>query len=300
MTAIPEPVVPLAERTWQETARLYLEVARPKVMALVVFTAVPALALGRDGWPALSTAFIVLLATALAGAASSALNAYVERDTDALMARTRNRPLPAAMLLPRVVLGYGIALTVISTVMLWAVGGPLAAGVGLATIAFYVGVYTIWLKPRTPQNIVIGGAAGATAPLIASAAMDGTLSLGAWLLFGIVFLWTPPHFWAIAIYRRRDYARAGFPMMNQVVGDQGTRWRSLAYTAVLVPFTLLPVYFGYLGVGYAVAAVVLGAWFGGWVIRSLVARRAMVDRKVFKASTVYLMLLFVAMIADLL
>ncbi len=297
MTALPDTFA--EERSWAETARLYVDVTRPKVMALVVFTAVPALALGESGWPTLGKAFWVLFATALAGAASSAFNAYYERETDALMARTRRRPLPSAILMPRTVLAYGWVTTVVSTALLWVVGGPVAALVGLGTIAFYVGVYTLWLKPRTPQNIVIGGAAGATAPLIASAAMTGEISLGAWILFGIIFLWTPPHFWAIAIFRRSDYARAGFPMMNLVVGDQPTRWRSLGYTLLLVPFTLLPVWFGFLGALYGVAAAVLGAWFGWRVVRSLIDQSPAEDWKVFKSSTVYLMLLFLAMIVDL-
>jgi len=279
--------------------RLYFEIARPKVMALVVFTAIPALALGKSGFPSFGHAAMVLLATALAGAASSALNAYVERDTDALMARTRNRPLPASSMMPEVVLGYGVILSLVSTLMLWAIGGALAAFVGSATIAFYVCVYTMGRKPRTPQNIVIGGAAGATAPLIASAAMDGSVSLGAWLLFAIIFLWTPPHFWAIAIYRRRDYERAGFPMMNLVVGDQPTRWRSLGYAVAVVAVSLTPVYLGYLGTFYGVCAGVLGVFFVGRVVQSLVHQNVAVDRKVFMASNIYLLSLFLSMIVDL-
>ncbi len=300
MSVMPDVLTPVSERSLAEQVRIYIDITRPKVMALVVFTAVPALALGQSGWPSLGQAFWVLFATALAGAASSALNAYIERDADAQMARTRRRPLPSSVLLPNVVLLYGIGLTVVSTALLWAVGGPLAAFVGLATIAFYVGVYTIWLKPRTPQNIVIGGAAGATAPLIASAAMDGSISLGAWLLFAIVFLWTPPHFWAIAIFRRREYAQAGFPMMNLVVGDQPTRWRSLAYTLVLVPVTLSPVWLGYLGWLYGAAALSLGAWFTYAVVQSIRIQEPAADWHVFKASTAYLMFLFLAMIVDLL
>jgi heme o synthase len=283
-----------------DTARLLLDIARPRVIGLVVFTGLPALWLGKAEWPTPWLTFWVLLGTALAGGASSAFNAYVERETDARMARTKNRPLPAASVLPRVVLVYGAVLTALSTVVLWAVGGPVPAAIGLATIAFYVGVYTMWLKPRTPQNIVIGGAAGGTAPLIASAAIDGQISLGAWILFLVIFLWTPPHFWAIAIFRRREYEAAGFPMMPSVVGDQGTRWRSLAYTGLLVPVTLLPVALGQLGWVYGLAAAVLGGWFAVKVVGSITARRPVVDYGVFKASVVYLGLLFLAMFADLL
>lgn len=292
------PVQGFETTTWAERARLLLDVARPRVIALVVFTGLPALVMGREAWPAPAQAFWVLAGTALAGGASSAFNAVVERETDARMARTRRRPLPAAALLPRAVLAYGALLTVASTAILLAVGGPGAAFVSLATIAFYVGVYTVWLKPRTPQNIVIGGAAGATAPLIASAAVDGVPSAAAWILFLVIFLWTPPHFWAIAIHRKAEYEAAGFPMMPTAVGDQATRWRSLGYTAALVATTLAPVALGYLGLPYAAAAVCLGAWFAGLVVRSLVARRPAVDHRVFKGSIAYLALLFLAMLGD--
>ena len=299
MSTLPEAIPATTGRSWAETARIFLDITRPRVIALVLFTGVPALALGKEGWPSLSLALAVLFGTSLAGGACSALNAYVERDSDAKMARTRRRPIPASTLVPNVVLAYGLALTVLSTAFLWMVGGMVAAGVGLATILFYVGVYTLWLKPRTPQNIVIGGAAGGTAPLIASAAMDGHISLGAWILFGIVFLWTPPHFWAIAIFRKREYANAGLPMMPSVVGDQPTRWRSLLYTVALVAFTVVPVWLGYLGIVYAAAAVGLGLYFTGHIIRSLVAQDPRVDYRVFKHSIIYLTLLFLAMLVDM-
>lgn len=281
-----------------DRVRLLIDITRPRVMALVLVTGLPALWLGSRV-PSLFEAAWILLGTAFAGAASSALNAFIERETDALMARTRGRPLPAAQIVPRAVLSYGVALTVVSTIILGAVGGWVAAVVGLATIAFYVGVYTIWLKPRTPQNIVIGGAAGATAPLIASAAIDGYISLGAWLLFLIIFLWTPPHFWAIALYRKPEFERAGFPMMPLVVGDQPTRWRSLAYAVVLVPVSLLMVWFGHFGVVYGVTALVLGLWFVWTIIQSMRRQTIVADRHVFKSSVTYLSLLFLVMLVDL-
>jgi heme o synthase len=293
-------LAPASARGWSENLRLLVDIARPRVIGLVVFTGLPALVLGKEVWPSVGDASWILLGTGFAGVASSAFNAVVERETDARMARTRNRPLPAAALLPRVVTAYGVATTVLSTVILLAVGGPLSAAIALGTIAFYVGVYTLWLKPRTPQNIVIGGAAGSTAPLIASAAMDGVVSPGAWILFLIIFLWTPPHFWAIAIHRRKEYESAGFPMMPSVVGDQGTRWRSLAYALALSGVTLLPVALGQLGLPYAIAAVALDAWFVGLVVRSLVEQRPAVDHRVFKGSVAYLGLLFLAMFGDLL
>lgn len=300
MSTLPDSVETVGdERGLTSSLRLYLDITRPKVMALVVFTGLPALLLGQPEWPSIDRAFWILVGTAFAGGASSAFNAYIERETDARMARTRRRPLPAAVLLPRVVLGYGALLTVLSMLVLWWVGGLSAAAIALATIVFYVGVYTAWLKPRTPQNIVIGGAAGSTAPLIASAAMDGTVTLGAWILFAIVFLWTPPHFWAVAIFRKQEYEAAGFPMMPSVVGDQPTRWRSLAYTVALVAVTLAPTWLGYLGPLYTVAAAALGLWFIWLVVRSLIGQRAVLDYRVFKGSVGYLSLLFLAMLIDL-
>lgn len=299
MTAVGTEVDPTAGRSLGETIRLYLDITRPRVMALVVFTGLPALVLGKNGWPSPWLAFWVLLGTAFAGAASSAFNAWYERDTDAFMARTRNRPLPAASVLPGAVFAYGWFLTVASSVILYAVGGWLPVFVSLATIAFYVLVYTVYLKPRTAQNIVIGGAAGGTAPLIASAAVDGEIGIGAWILFSIIFLWTPPHFWGIALMRQREYAAAGLPMMPHVVGDQGTRWRSLGYALVLVPVTLLPVWLGHLGALYGGAAAALGFWFVALVGRSLVAQQHAVDWRVFKGSVGYLSLLFLFMLVDL-
>jgi len=215
------------------------------------------------------------------------------------MSRTRRRPLPAAVVVPQAVLAYGALLTVVGTAMLWATGGAMAAGIGLATVLFYVFGYTMWLKPRTPQNIVIGGAAGSTAPLIASAAVDGTVSLGAWILFLIVFLWTPPHVWGIAIFRRKEYEAAGYPMMPSVVGEEATRWRSLAYTLAMVVVTLAPVWLGYLSWFYGAVALGLGAWFTRSVVRSMQVRRPVVDYRVFKDSIVYLTLLFLVMLGEL-
>lgn len=284
---------------WRDSLRLYVSITRPRVMALVVFTGLPALLLGKDVWPTPAQAFWVLAGTAFAGGASSAFNAFIEREADARMARTRRRPLPAAAVLPNAVVGYGIFLTIASFAILYTVGGLGAALIAMATIAFYVGVYTVWLKPRTPQNIVIGGAAGSTAPLIASAAMDGSVSIGAWILFAIIFLWTPPHFWGVALYRKEEYEAAGFPMMPSVVGDQPTRWRSLGYTLALLPVTVAPWALGYLSLAYGVTSVVLGGWFLYLVVDSLRRPSPGRDYRVFTQSIVYLSLLFLVMLFDL-
>lgn len=279
--------------------RLWWEMTRPRVLALVLFTGLPVLGMATSSWPSLSRSIAVLFGTALAGAASSTLNAYLERDSDALMARTRARPLPAAAVAPRQALALGIILTISSTLVLALVGGWLAAFVGVATVLFYVFVYTLWLKPRTPQNIVIGGAAGATTPFIAEAALTGHLSWASLILFGIVFLWTPPHFWAIAIFRRQDYEAAGFPMMPLVIGDAATRKQSLVYTILLILVSLLPVPLGLFGVTYGVAALVAGLWFLASVVRSIRISDPKEDYKVFRISIVYLFITFGFMLIDL-
>jgi protoheme IX farnesyltransferase len=276
--------------------RMWWDMTRPRVLLLVLFTGLPVL--GMHGWPSFPQALAVLFGTALAGAASSTLNAFLERETDAQMARTRSRPLPAASVAPSHALVLGCGLTVLSTAVLWLVGGALAAGVGVATILFYVFVYTLWLKPRTPQNIVIGGAAGATAPLIAEAALRGELTWASWILFLIVFLWTPPHFWAIAIFRKEEYAAAGFPMMPNVIGNRATRRQSLAYTVLLVLVSLAPVPLGLLGPLYGVVALGAGGWFFAAVLRSVRKDDPRFDYRVFKISIAYLFLLFGAMLFD--
>ena len=285
-------------RTLGEVLRLYYAMTRPRVLALVLFTGLPVFAMHQAGWPSLWTTLHVLFGTALAGAACSVLNAYVERDTDAMMARTQKRPLPVASVAPEHALGYGIFLTVASTVSLFLSGGLVASAVGLGSILFYVFVYTLWLKPRTPQNIVIGGAAGATTPLIADAALTGGIGWGSAMLFLIILFWTPPHFWAIALFRKDDYAAAGIPMMPNVVGDQPTRWRMLAYTLLLIPISLAPVAIDYMGWIYGASALLLGLWFAWKNVGVLRAQDVREDRKFFMVSNVYLLALFGAMIVD--
>jgi protoheme IX farnesyltransferase len=291
-------VVADAPRGVLPTLRLWWDMTRPRVLLLVLFTGLPVLGMRPEGWPSFKDAAVVLFGTALAGAASSTLNAYLERDTDARMARTRARPLPAAAVSPVQALGLGVFLTVVSTVVLYLIGGWLAALVGLATVLFYVFVYTLWLKPRTPQNIVIGGAAGATAPMIAEAALSGRVGAASLILFLIVFLWTPPHFWAIAIFRKEEYEAAGFPMMPSVIGAPATRRQSFWYTVALIASTLAPVFLGLLSVFYGVAALGAGAWFLLAVHRSIRADDPVVDYRVFKVSIAYLFLVFGAMLAD--
>ena len=280
--------------------RLYLALTKPRILPMVIVTALPVLLLAAGGPPPAAAALGVLFGIVLVAAAANTLNMYVERDRDALMSRTKNRPLPAAELTPRAALIFGLALSVAGTVLLAVVGGTLAAVLGVASILFYVFVYTIWLKPRSVYNAVIGGAAGAAAPLIADAAVNGHVGLPGLLLFAIVFFWQPPHVWAIALYRRDDYEAAGIPMMPAVIGAEATRRRMVFYTVGLVVVTLLPGVFGLLGPLYLAAAGGLGAWFLWSGIRLVRERSDEAARGVFRTSLVYLALLYAAMLADLL
>jgi protoheme IX farnesyltransferase len=256
------------------------------------------MALAGGAWPAPAFAVSVLLGITLAAGAANALNCYIERDRDARMERTRSRPLPSSRMDARSALVFGVVLSAVATAVLWLSGGPVAAALGLATILFYVFVYTVWLKPRSAWNAVIGGAAGAAAPLIADAAVNGRVGPAGLLLFAIVFFWQPPHVWAIALFRKDDYAAAGIPMLPSVIGDQPTRWRMLWYSLALVPVTLAPLPLGLLGPLYGVVAAALGAWFVWHSVRVLRERTDAAARRMFGVSLVYLFVLFLAMMVD--
>jgi protoheme IX farnesyltransferase len=279
------------------TAKSYVDLTKPRILLLVIFTGLPVLLM--HGAPPLWLSAAILGGTAMAAAAANALNCYIERDRDALMERTKSRPLPAAELAPTHALVFGLGLATAATGVLWLSGGPLAAGLGVASILFYVFVYTVWLKPRSSWNAVIGGAAGAAAPLIADAAVNGHVGAAGWILFAIIFMWQPPHVWAIALYRKADYEKAGIPMLPSVIGDQPTRWRMLWYTIALVPVTLAPLPLGLLGPLYGVAAAVLGGWFVWHAVRVLRERTDAAARSMFHVSMLYLFALFAAMLADL-
>jgi protoheme IX farnesyltransferase len=278
--------------------RSYVALTKPRILLLVIFTALPALAMAGEGWPDAGFACATLLGIALASGAANALNCYIERDLDARMERTRSRPLPSRSISAGPALAFGLALALLSTLLLDAVAGRVAAALGVASILFYVFVYTVWLKPRTPLNAVVGGAAGAAAPLIADAAVSGGIGATGWVLFAIIFLWQPPHVWAIALFRKSDYERAGIPMLPSVIGDQPTRWRMLWYTLGLVPVTLAPVPLGLLGGVYLAAALALDGWFVWHAVRVLRERSDAAARRLFHVSLVYLFALFLVMLID--
>ena len=280
--------------------RTYADLTKPRLLPLVLFTGLPVLGMAAGGWPPPGFAALTLLGISLAAASANTLNAYLERDKDALMERTRSRPLPTGRVSPQAALRFGLALGAASTGLLYAVAGRAAAGLGVASILYYVFVYTVWAKPRSAWNAVIGAAAGAAAPLIADAAANGRVGPAGLALFAIVFFWQPPHVWAIAPYRKSDYARAGIPMLPSVIGDDATRSWMVWSTLGLVPVSLAPVALGLLGAPYLAVALGMNAWFVGSALRCLRERSPAAARRTFHVSLAYLFSLFPAMIAELL
>jgi protoheme IX farnesyltransferase len=279
--------------------RDYVALTRPRVLTLVLFTAPPAMVMGSGKWPEFSVLLGVLVGSAMIGGGCGALNAWWERDRDAVMARTADRPLPTGRLTPLQALVFGLVVSTLGLAVLYAAGGALPAAIAAGTLAHYFFIYTLWLKPRSPQNIVIGGAAGAATPLIADAAADGRLGVWGVVLFAIVLLWTPAHFWAIALYRKSEYEAAGFPMMPSVVGNDATRRRQLVYALLLIPVTLIPWFAGVLGVFYAVVALVAGLAFCASIGQAMRRRSDAADRRVFRVSILYLVAIFAAMLVEL-
>jgi protoheme IX farnesyltransferase len=279
----------------------FVQLMKPRVMSLVVFSALTGMVVAPGSiHPVL--AIIALLAVTIGAGASGALNMWYDADIDARMARTAARPIPRGRLTRDEALSFGTVLAVFSILTLgvlvnWTAGILLAV-----TIAFYLFVYTMWLKRRTPQNIVIGGAAGAFPPMIGWAAVTGSVSIESVLLFLIIFMWTPPHFWALALYRCRDYERVGVPMLPVVAGPAETRRQIWLYSLVLVVLALVPSFIGMAGVAYLIAAVGLGAMFLylAWRVRKITEGREAdaAARHLFGFSILYLFLLFAVMLVE--
>lgn len=277
--------------------RDYGVLLKPRVMSLVVFTAVVGLTLAPASIDPM-TAVIAVLCIAVGAGSAGAVNMWYDRDIDREMIRTMNRPIPAGRLDPGSALVFGCALAVASvTVMAVAVNWMAAALLAL-TITYYIFLYTMWLKRRTPYNIVIGGAAGAFPPMIGWAAASGSVELGALSLFAIIFLWTPPHSWALALFRRVDYNRAKVPMLPVVAGDRETRRQILIYTALLVPTTFLPVVVGMSAGFYAAAAALLGVGLGVHAVRVWREETTDAARSMFFFTILYLFLIFAALLVD--
>jgi len=286
---------PAVSATWRD----YLELGKPKVVALIVFTAVVGMLLAAPGLPPIDALVFGTLGIALAATSAAAVNHVLDRDYDQKMARTRNRPIPTGHLSARQALAYATVLGAASMIMLASRVNALTAVLTFASLIGYAVLYTVWLKHATPQNIVIGGAAGAAPPVLGWTAVTGSVDPHALLLFLIIFAWTPPHFWALAIARREEYAKAGIPMLPVAYGVEFTRLHILLYTILLVIVTLLPYITGMSGLIYLVAALVLGALFARHAI-ALRRRDAPthLPMTVFRYSVNYLMLLFAALLVD--
>jgi protoheme IX farnesyltransferase len=285
--------------TTAETIRNYIDLTKPRLLPLVLFSGLPVMGMSAGGWAPLPLICWIFVGICLAAASANTLNAYLEIDVDSLMERTRNRPLPAGRIAPKNALVFGIVLAVLSTVLLYWVGGGVAAGLGVAGILFYVFVYTVWVKPHSSWNVVVGGAAGAVSPLIADAALNGSVGPAGLSLFALVFFWQPPHVWAIALYRKSDYQAAGIPMLPDVVGDGPTRWWMLACTLFLVPVALAPVAFGLVGSAYLVLSLIANAWFIWHAIQVVRLKTIESARTMFRVSLSYLFALLGAMLIDL-
>ncbi len=277
---------------------------KPRVMTLVVFTGFVGLILA-PGDPHPLLAGIAILCIAVGAGAAGAINMWYERDIDALMIRTRNRPVPAGRIEPDNALAFGVFLAVGAVSLMGLATNWLAAGLLAGSIGFYVFVYTIWLKRRTPQNIVIGGAAGAFPPLIGWVAVTGDVALAPLVLFAIIFFWTPPHFWALALYSSEDYARAGVPMMPVARGRRATKRLMFAYTLLLLPLAVMPYVLGFAGMVYGIVALAMGLLFVAAAWRVLkepetdgAAKKDRAARRMFGFSIFYLFMLFALLVVD--
>jgi protoheme IX farnesyltransferase len=279
-------------------SRDYLALTKPRIISLLLWTTVTTMIVARPSGLELSTVLWTCLGGYLAAGGAGAINHYIDRDVDARMARTSGRPLVAGRIQPVHGLVFGVVLGVLATVQLAVTVNALAAALALGGLLGYVLIYTAWLKRRTPQNIVIGGAAGAMPPLVGWAAATGALTLESLIPFAIVFLWTPPHFWALALLISDDYERTGVPMLPVVRGAEYTRRRILIYSAVLVTFTVLPFVTGMLGGLYLVSALLLGGAFLVLATRLLRTPSKRAALQLYLTSLAYLFLLFAAMAAD--
>lgn len=276
----------------------YLALTKPRIIELLLITTVPSMVLAADGWPGWWLVVATLIGGSLSAGGANAINNWFDRDIDEVMRRTRRRPLPGHRISPGAALRFGIALGVAGFLWLWAFTNLLAALLSTAALLFYVFVYTMMLKRRTVQNIVIGGAAGAVPALVGWAAVRDDLALPAWILFAVVFYWTPPHFWALALRYEEDYAAAGVPMLPVVKGTEATTRSMLTYSGTMVLVSLMLVPVARMGWIYLIAAIATGGWFmwGTWRVRRD-PTRAM---KLFTDSTIYLSVLFAAVIVDVL
>ncbi len=296
MTAITTPYAAFYEATVSD----FIALLKPRVMSLVVFSGVAGLVMATTTQNALHPflALVAVFCIAIGAGAAGAINMWYERDIDAVMNRTKNRPLPQGRVTPDDALAFGVVLTVLAVGLMGVAINWIAAAILAFASFFYVFVYTIWLKRSTPQNIVIGGAAGAFPPMIGWAAVTGDVSWPSFMMFLLIFLWTPPHFWALALFKNEDYKRAGVPMLPVVAGPRATKIQMLFYTLLLTPVVLAPYAMGMVGVGYLAGAVVLQGLFILSAVRVLNEVGDKYARIMFGYSIFYLFALFALMMMD--
>lgn len=275
----------------------FFELLKPRVMTLVVFSGVAGMVLA-PGHLHPFLFFVAVLCIALGAGAAGAINMWYERDVDAVMSRTQSRPLPQGRVAPDDALAFGVILSVFSVTLMWLAVNWVAAALLAFASFFYIFVYTIWLKRRTPQNIVIGGAAGAFPPMIGWAAMTGEVSLQSFILFMLIFLWTPPHFWALALFKNDDYTKAKIPMLPVVAGEAATKNQIVFYSVLMTPFVLAPYFMGLSGFAYLVGAGALHGLFLLNALRIKFDRTHRFARVMFGYSIFYLFALFALMMAD--
>ena len=281
-----------------QTVRAYFALTKPRIVPLLLLTTLAAMMVAAHGMPALALVAATLAGGALSAGAANTFNCVIDRDIDGMMGRTSLRPIPSGLITPRQALGFGVLLTILSTLVLGLLVNWLASILALCGLVYYVLVYSCWLKRSTPSNIVIGGAAGAVPPLVGWAAVTGEVGLLAVYLFAVIFFWTPPHFWALALLIKREYEKARIPMLPIVKGDAETRQQIVIYSVWLVAFTLLVVVVQQVGVFYLVAAGVLGGLFLYHAVRLLREASALAARRLFRYSILYLALLFAALVVD--
>jgi protoheme IX farnesyltransferase len=294
MATTPAAAVVVPRAAW----RNYYELTKPKVVLLIVFTAIVGTLLSTPGLPPLGALVWGNFGIALAASCAAAINHVLDQKIDEKMARTRNRPMPTGTVTNVQALSFAAVLGVLSMLVLWLLVNPLTAVLTFLSLIGYAVVYTVWLKRATSQNIVIGGAAGAAPPVLGWAAVTNSIDPNALLLFLIIFVWTPPHFWALAIARRDEYARAGIPMLPVTHGIPYTRLQVLLYTVLLVLVTFMPFLTGMSGLIYLAATLVLNAIFLYYALAMKFTDRAELPMKIFRFSITYLMWLFIALLVD--
>ncbi|PBB25660.1 MULTISPECIES: heme o synthase [unclassified Mesorhizobium] len=299
MSTRESPLKDTSIRLSEATAADFFALLKPRVMALAVFTAFVGLMVAPGAMNPV-IAVIAIGSIAIGAGAAGALNMWYDADIDALMSRTSRRPVPSGRVAPGEALGFGLVLSALSVMTLGVLVGWLAASLLAFTIFFYIVIYTMWLKRSTPQNIVIGGAAGALPPVIGWAAATGAVGIESLILFLIIFLWTPPHFWALALFKVGDYAAAGIPMMPNVAGPASTRRQILAYALLLAPVGVLPWLFGYTSGYYGIASAALGVGFiwHSWKVLAASETELKPAKALFAYSILYLFAIFAALLAD--